>query len=229
MCVDATPPMSDATLETRSSSSYQARSTGARDKRERRDGQLEEAGVGRVVEPRVALGGVRQRQQFVGEQSARVDEDAQPALQAGVEEPPVLGDEQRGEHAERVDRQLVPRHRAERGGDDRHRARARVAQVVEADGRHAHGAEDPRDLGELAGAADPDGAMPLGGHALKRPEPLGGLPVLAQEPAVDLLAYLDQGPVRGDLTGVEGGKRGGEAAAQLRGANMTHVLPPWAR
>ena len=109
---------------------------------------------------------------------------------------------------------------------DRYRARRRVAEIIETDWCHSQGAEDPRDLGKLARTADPDGTVPLSGDALKCPKPLGGLPVLGHEPAVHFLADLDQRPVGGDLAGVEGGQRDGEAQAQLRGTDMTHVLPP---
>ena len=50
---------------------------------------------------------VGQLQQLRREQRARADEPLHPRLQVGVEEPPVLGHQHRGEHAERVAGQLV--------------------------------------------------------------------------------------------------------------------------
>ena len=173
MWVDGTPPMSAATAEIRSSAKYQSWSTGsvdssnaavARSRKRSRVGGAESVLVGRPV---------GQLQQLGPEEGPGTDELLQPRLRLRVEEAPVGGDQHRGEHPERVLRQLVGVDRAEGGGDHRYRALRRVPQVVEADRVHPEAGEHPRGLGQFARRADPDRAVPLRGHPVDAAQPLG--------------------------------------------------------
>ena len=117
-------------------------------------------------------GDVGQRQQLGREELAGVQEAAQPPLEPAVEEAPVLGDQHRGEHPERVRRELVAVEGPEGGGDHRDGHGCRVAQVVEAAREHAERPEDPGDLCQLPGGPDPDRPVPLRRDPRDAPQPL---------------------------------------------------------
>ena len=109
MWVERTPPMSAATAETVSSSAYQARSIGSCGQGERGRRQVEELlGVG--------LGAAASAFGSVGEVSRRGGNSCRPARKvssradrSAVEEPPVGGGQQGGEHPERVGARARPR------------------------------------------------------------------------------------------------------------------------
>jgi hypothetical protein len=123
-------------------------------------------------QPVVLLGLPREGEQLGREDPPVGEVRLEAALQTGVEEPAVRGREQGGEHPERVAGQLARLHRAEGGRHDRDRDRPGVAQVVEADGPHAHRGEHLRGLGQLPRRRQADRAVPLGGDARDRPQPL---------------------------------------------------------
>ncbi len=139
--------------------------------RERRRCKLEEPHRFVGVEAAVRDRPIGQCKQLRREQRAAGQERVQSRLQLGREEPAVVGDQHRGEHAERVSGQLVGRDGTEGRAHHRHRGPRRLAQVVPADRVHAKRPEDPRDRAKFIGCADPDRAVPLGGHALDRAEP----------------------------------------------------------
>ena len=215
MWVDDTPPMSAATAEIRSSAKYQSWSTGVGGQLERGGGQVEEAvGVGGVESALVGRA-VGQLEQLGPEQGPGADEVLQPRLGFRVEEAPVGGDQHRGEHPERVARQLVGVDGAEGGGDHRHRALRGVPQVVEADRVHAEPGEHPGRLGQLARRTHPDGAVPLRGHPVDAAEPLGLGAVGGDEGGVHFAGDVDQRVVRGHLGPVQAGQAQGELGPQV--------------
>ena len=189
---------------------------------DRLGGQLERCG--REVEEAVGVGDaesalvgrpVGQLQQLGPEQGPGADELLQPRLRLRVEEAPVGGDQHRGEHPERVLRQLRGLDRTEGGGDHRYRALRRVPQVVEADRVHPEAGEHARGLGQLARRADPDRAVPLRRHPVDAAEPLGVGAVCSNEVVVHLPGDLDERVVGGHLGPVQAGQAQGELGPQV--------------
>ena len=179
---------------------------------------------GRQVEEAVGVGGVEPP--WSAERSASSSSSGpnrvrapmnvlQPRLGLRVEEAPVGGDQHRGEHPERVERQLVGIDGAEGGGDHGHRALRRVPQVVEADRVHPEAGEHPGGLGQLPRRADPDRAVPLRGDPVDAAEPLGVGAVGGDEVGVHLAGDVDQGVVRGHLGPVQAGQAQGELGPQV--------------
>ncbi len=196
-------------------------------------GQLERCG--REGEEAVGVGGaesalvggpVGQLEQLGPEQGPGADELLQPRLRLRVEEAPVGGDQHRGEHPERVLRQLLGVDRTEGGGDHRYRALRRVPQVVEADRVHPEAGEHARGLGQLARRAHPDRAVPLRRHPVDAAEPLGVGTVCGDEVLVHLPGDVDESVVGGHLGPVQArqaerrtrfaGRRARECAASRR-------------
>ena len=124
MCVELTPPMSAATAETASSSAYHALSTGSADSANDAVASLRNRLCVVGVEAAVRDRPIGKRKQLRREQRAPGQERVQSRLQLGREEPAVVGDQHRGEHAERVAGQLVGRDRTEGRAHHRHRGRA---------------------------------------------------------------------------------------------------------
>ena len=214
-CVDATPPMSAATDEIRSRCVYQPRSTGVRRQRERRGRprqQLLRRGLGQAA---LRGGPVGERQQLRTEQHPFGEDGLQPGRGVGVEVARVVDDEHRGEHPERVARQLGAVDRPERRRHHRHRARPGVAQVVEADRRHPERREDPPGLGQLARGADPDRPVPLGRDPPEVAEPLRRVAAARDDVRVHLAGDLDERLVRRHLPAVHRREPPGEGRAQL--------------
>jgi hypothetical protein len=162
------------------------------------------------------------------EEFARADEPLDAVAQLGGEEARVGGRQHRGEHPERVAGQLVCVDRPERRGHHRHRRR-RVAQVVEADRKHAECGEQVGDVGKFARAADADRAVAFGGHPVQRAEPFGVGPG-RRALAVHFAADLDERVIGRHLAAVEARQRCGEFGAQLPGfphtAASAHLRTP---
>ena len=104
------------------------------------------------------------------EEPSFADEPFHPGAQiVGSKNRGVSGGQHRGEDPERVAGQLVCVDRAERRRHHRHRG-GRLAQVVVAHRVHAEGREQIGDVGQLACAAHPDGAVAFGGDPVQRAE-----------------------------------------------------------
>ena len=144
-----------------------------------------------------------------------------PSAQVGVEEPAVPGGQHRGEHPERVARQLGGIHRPERGGHHRH-GRSGLAQVVVADRVHSERREKVCDIGQFARCPDADRPVAFGGDPLDRSEPLG-VRVGGHIVAVDGLADLDERGVGRNLGAVHRRQRRGEARPQLPDRDVRRV------
>ena len=142
-------------------------------------------------------------------------------LEVRVEEAPVLGDQHRGEHPERVRRQLGAVEGPEGRRDDGDRCRRRVAQVVEPARGHAQGTEHPGHLGQLRGRAHPDRPVPLRGDPVDAAQAFGSRALARDDALVHLLGDLDQGPVGGHLGAVQAGQAGREPGAQLGAAHVS--------
>ena len=76
-------------------------------------------------------------------------------------------------------------------------------------------AEQPRHLLQLGRRADPDRAVPLGGHPADRAEPFGIRAVASQDVAVHRFGDLDQRRVRRHLAAVDSGHPRRECGAQF--------------
>ena len=161
--------------------------------RERRGGQVQEpVRIGRRELP-VLDGDVGQGEQLSGEELAGGQEALQPACEVRVEEASVLRDQHRGEHPERVRRELGTVKGPEGRRDDRYGCRRSVAQVVEPARRHAQGTEHPGHLGQLLGCAHADRAVPLRGDAVDAAQAFGSRALPRDDALVHLLGDLDQG------------------------------------
>ena len=158
----------------------------------------------RLLDVAGALGGDDPRPIKQGgvEQFAARDERLYAGTQVGIEVPGVAGSQHRREHPKRIARQLFCLDGPKSRRYHRNR-RAGAAQVVITDRQHAERGEQLGDGGQFGRAADPDGAVPLGGDPLQRAETLGAR-MTCHVFGVDLLADLDQGAVGGHLAGVHG-------------------------
>ena len=221
MWVELTPAMSAATADTRDNSSYQDFSIGSRDSANAATAAATK--YRRRIGVAAAVGGDHPRpgKQCGVEQLAAREEGLHAGTQAGIEVSGVAGGQHRREHPERIARQLVCIDGTKRGGHHRNR-RPRGAQIVVADRHHAERGEQVGDGGQFRRAADPDGAVPLGGDPLQRAQPFG-TGMACHVVGVDLLAYLDQGGVRGHLAGVHRRQPGGELRTQLPGHQLFRV------
>ncbi len=107
--------------------------------------------------------------------------------------------------------------RTERRRHDRDGRLRRLAQVVEPDREHAERGEDRPTPAAVRRGADADRAVPLGGHAVDRAEPLRRIALERGDERVHLGRHVDERRVGGDLAAVDGRHLRRERGAQLPG------------
>jgi len=182
---------------------------------EARGGQAQELRRVSVGQATVGFCPLGERQHFRTEQRALPQEMVEFGLQPGVEVPAVVGDQDGGEHPERVDRQRLGRDRTERRRHDRQRGGLGAAQVVETHRLHAEGCEDLGHLAQFPGGAHPDRPVAFRGHAVDASQPLGADRVGGKDVGVHLGGDVHQGVVGRHLLAVHRGEGAREPGAQV--------------